>query len=333
MYSSITKPTNLNASVSTIQSSVIELDGVSGFSVQSNYVDAAPAAKTFTSLTAATGVLDITSDITLTSVAKGTARNTTTFTLQVLAAAANPTNTVLFAFTGTAAAIICTVTPNAGTNNTGTPVSVTSANLVQLITAGVISGKVPTITDLSSLRVLQTATGGGSADLVDAGEGDGSVATFSGGLNTTLNIVDVETIAITAHGYLTGTKVALTTAGTLPTGLTATDYWIIRNSADSISLASSLTNAVAGTLVDITAEGTGTHTLTPTAATGNVLKLMKSNDNVNFLDITSQTVTLATSTTTTIWEIASPTYRYVKVLYTPAAGQVTLKVIVNQLKP
>ena len=332
MYSSITKPANLNTSVSTIQSSVIDLKGVSGFSVQSNYVDAAPAAKTFTSLTAATGVLDITNDITLTSVAKGTARNTTTFTLQVLTAAANPTNTILFAFTGTAAAIICTVTPNAGTNNTATPVPVTSADLVQLITAGIVTGKVPTITDLSSLRALQTATGGGSADLVDAGEGDGVVATFSGGLASTLNIVDVETIAITAHGYLTGTKVALTTAGTLPTGLTATNYWIIRNSANSVSLATSLANALAGTLVDITAEGTGTHTLTPSAATGNVLKLQKSNDNLNFIDIASQTVTLATSTVSTIWEIAAPSYGYVKILYTPSAGQANLEVIVNQLK-
>jgi hypothetical protein len=331
MYSSIAKPTNLNASLSTVQSAVIDLDGVSRFSVQSNYVDDAPAAKTFTSLTAAVGTLDITNDIVLTSVAKGTARNDTTFTLQVVAAAANPTNTVLIAFTGTPAAIICTVTPNDGTNNTATPVTVTSANLVQLITSGVITGKVPTITDLSSLRTLQTAAGGGAADLADTGEGDGKIATFAGGLDTTLNLTD-DTITIAAHGYATGTKVALTTAGTLPTGTSATDYWIIKIDANTIKLAASLANAVAGTKVNMTVEGSGTHTLTAATASGNVLKLQKSNDNVNFLDIASQTVTLATSTVVTMWEIVDPTYRYVKILYTPAAGQATLAVIVNQTK-
>jgi len=130
---------------------------------------------------AAAGTLDITNDIVLTSVKKGSNRNTNTFTLQVLAAAANPTNTVLVAFTGTAAAIVCSVTPNNGTNNGATPVTVTSANLVQLINEGIITGKFPTITDASSLRALQTATGGGATALADGGEGDGVVATFTGG--------------------------------------------------------------------------------------------------------------------------------------------------------
>ena len=131
--------------------------------------------------TAASATLDLTADIVLTSVAKGPARNTTTFTLQVVAPAANPTNTVLVAFTGTASAIVCTVTPNDGTNNSATPVTVTTANLVQLINTGLITGKTPTITDGSSLRALQTATGGSTTVLADAGEGDGVVATFASG--------------------------------------------------------------------------------------------------------------------------------------------------------
>jgi hypothetical protein len=54
---------------------------------------------------------------------------------------------------------------------------------------------------------------------------------------------------------VTGLKVAL--SGTnLPTGLSATNYWVIVIDADTISLASSLANAVAGTKVDITAAGT-----------------------------------------------------------------------------
>ncbi len=141
---------------------------------------------------AATANLNLTADIILTSVALGTARNTTTFTLQVLAAAANPTNTILAAFAGTAAAITCTITPNNGTNNGATPVNLTTANLVELINTGAVVGKTVTVTDASSRRVLQTATGGGVTNLADGGEGDGVVATFSGGDNVTLTASDEE---------------------------------------------------------------------------------------------------------------------------------------------
>ncbi len=136
---------------------------------------------TFSNSTAATAVADLTADITYTSVAAGPARNTGTITIEVEAAAANPTNTVLVVFTGTANAITITVTPNDGTNNGATPVTVTTANLVQLINTGLITGKTPTITDAGSLRILQTATGGGVTPLADAGEGDAVVATFAGG--------------------------------------------------------------------------------------------------------------------------------------------------------
>ena len=142
---------------------------------------------------AATAVLDLAADITLTSVAAGTARNTTTFTLQVAAAAANPTNTILASFTGSAAAIVCTITPNDGTNNAATPVDLTTAQLATLITTGVVSGV--TITDASSLRALQTATGGDTEVLADAGEGDGVAATFTGGLHNSVAGMDVNYVS------------------------------------------------------------------------------------------------------------------------------------------
>jgi hypothetical protein len=138
----------------------------------------------------ATGVLNLTADITLTSVAVGAARNTTTFTIQVLAAAANPTDTVLVAFTGTAAAIVCTVTPNDGTNNAATPVDLTTAELRELITTGAVVGKTITLTDASSLRALQTATGGGATALADGGEGDGVAATFADGVTSAVALVE-----------------------------------------------------------------------------------------------------------------------------------------------
>ncbi len=62
---------------------------------------------------------------------------------------------------------------------------------------------------------------------------------------------------------LTGTRVRLTTTTTLPAGLaTATDYYVIRLSDTTFSLATSYANAVAGTAINITSTGTGTHTVT-----------------------------------------------------------------------
>jgi hypothetical protein len=58
------------------------------------------------------------------------------------------------------------------------------------------------------------------------------------------------------------TKVRFTTTTTLPTGLSLnTDYWLIRVSATTSRVATSLANAIAGTAIAYTDAGTGTHTL------------------------------------------------------------------------
>lgn len=139
-----------------------------------------------TAAVAADAALNLNVDVILTSVATGAARNTTTFETQVNAAAANPTDTVLAVFTGTAAAIICTITPNDGTNNGATPVDLTTAELAELISTGAVVGKTVTITDASNLRALQTATGGDATALANGGEGDGVTATFANGANFAL---------------------------------------------------------------------------------------------------------------------------------------------------
>lgn len=57
----------------------------------------------------------------------------------------------------------------------------------------------------------------------------------------------------TAHGLVTGDTVVLTTAGTLPTGLsTATPYYVIKSNTTAFQLASSRANAFAGTAINIT---------------------------------------------------------------------------------
>ena len=72
-----------------------------------------------------------------------------------------------------------------------------------------------------------------------------------------------------AHTLLTGDgPFQLTSSTTLPAGLAlATDYWIIKLTADTFKFAASLALALAGTAVDITDTGTGTHTISDTAST------------------------------------------------------------------
>ena len=61
---------------------------------------------------------------------------------------------------------------------------------------------------------------------------------------------------------LVGTRVRLTTTTTLPAGLAlATDYYVIKVTDSTFKLATSYANAIAGTAINITDAGTGTHTI------------------------------------------------------------------------
>jgi hypothetical protein len=78
-----------------------------------------------------------------------------------------------------------------------------------------------------------------------------------------------DSLEATAHALQTGDgPVRVSSSGTLPAGLaSATDYWVIKIDADNFSLATSLANALAGTAINITDAGSGTHTLSDTAST------------------------------------------------------------------
>jgi hypothetical protein len=73
-----------------------------------------------------------------------------------------------------------------------------------------------------------------------------------------------DAITLVAHGFETGDgPFRLSTNGTLPTGLaTATDYYVIATDADTFQLATSRTNALDGSDVDLTDQGSGTHGIT-----------------------------------------------------------------------
>ncbi len=70
-----------------------------------------------------------------------------------------------------------------------------------------------------------------------------------------------DTLTITAHGLNTGDGpgAMYTPDGTLPAGSSpVTDYWAIRVDANTIKLASSSANAMSGTAVPLTSNGSGT---------------------------------------------------------------------------
>ncbi len=94
-----------------------------------------------------------------------------------------------------------------------------------------------------------------------------------GTVDTTNNVLNVDKDRLLVQ---TGDRFQLTTSGTLPAGLSlVTDYYAIvyheqaesahSSATASIQVASSYANALAGTVVNITGTGSGTHTLTKTA--------------------------------------------------------------------
>ena len=140
-------------------------------------------------------------------------------------------------------------------------------------------------------------------------------------------------ITITGHAFVTtGLKVAATTTGVLPGGLSATDYWVIVVDANTIKLASSLANAQAGTNVDITsAAGGGTHTLTPASIAGATLTLQKSNNyNPDTAAGDWDAVEAATAITADgdIWIAdVDPEYNWVRISYTLTAGKLSASTV------
>lgn len=133
-----------------------------------------------------------------------------------------------------------------------------------------------------------------------------------------------------AHDYTTGLVVRGTSTGTLPAGITtATDYFVIVVSSTTFKLATSLANALAGTVIDITDQGTSgaTHTLTPSTIAGGSITLQKSN-NYGLSGVTAawDAVESATSITADgdIWiSDIDPEYAHARVSYTLTAGRLS----------
>jgi len=131
---------------------------------------------------------------------------------------------------------------------------------------------------------------------------------------------------------LTGTRVRLTTTTTLPAGLaTATDYYVIVVDENTFKLATTYANAVAGTQIDITDAGTGTHTvnwLLPRYTNGAGLNAMFFNPAATAMGAGTPNLSLNYTNSTQIASRATPTVLPVgktaatnsHILYTGATG-------------
>lgn len=80
-----------------------------------------------------------------------------------------------------------------------------------------------------------------------------------------------DVITVNSHGFLTGAKLAIAiNSGSLPAGLVAGNYWVIKLSANTFALASTYALAIAGTKAGFTDTGTAAKTVTFTPANSEI---------------------------------------------------------------
>lgn len=141
-------------------------------------------------------------------------------------------------------------------------------NITSTATSDVLNEGIFGSTGLDSLVLVGTVNENTPSAAVSA---SASQVTSSGGLLFTNT--DVNNFAL-------GLVVQFTTSTTLPTGIAAaTDYYVVPVTTKTYHVATSLANALAGTVVAYTDTGTGNQTATPTAIAGATLILQGSNDN------------------------------------------------------
>lgn len=171
----------------------------------------------------------------------------------------------------------------------------------------------------------------GAADLVLVSGTQAGVVTalaatpLAGGSDGEVDIADDE-LDIPSHGFPDGFEVRLTTTGTLPAPLlTATDYYVIVVDANTIQLATSLANALAGVAIDLEDEGAddSVNTVTGVALGNGSVTFQKSNDGTNWINIQSATAISADGSV--MLEQANVSYRYFKAVKAMDSGVIDLQ--------
>jgi len=192
--------------------------------------------------------------------------------------------------------------------------------------ATVVPGTLALVDVIGFYRVTSVTTATAQATTNTLGQSD----TFTADAST-----DVCTWTSTANfpsNILTGTRVRLTTTTTLPAGLaTATDYYVIRVTDSTFKLATSYANAIAGTAINITDAGTGTHTMTwllPRYTNGAGVQAIFFNSNATAMGAATPNLSLGYTNSAQATSRATPTVLPIgktaasnsHILYTGATG-------------
>jgi hypothetical protein len=278
-------------------SEVIDLNGASKFSCQAVYDVQAPSAKTFDDGAVSTLIVQ---DLTYSAVDRGVAGDDIT---------------IQYVGDGVAGA---------------ETVDVTDTAIVVHMDATVIVGS--TADDIFA-AVQASIPASDLVDVVVSGTGAtvqavAAATPLAGGVDSEVIVAD-STFSIPTHGFTTGLKIRLTTTGTLPAPfLTGTDYFVIVVDADTVQLAASLDDALAGTAITIVDEGSdsGVGTLTAVALAGASVTFQKSNDGENWVNI--QSATSITVDGSVLISQPDVSYRYFKAVKALTAGVVDLAAFV-----
>ncbi len=101
-------------------------------------------------------------------------------------------------------------------------------------------------------------------DIMGFNECASNAIPLNNGVGQTFTAATSDILTRVAHGYLTGDQVQVSSGTTLPAGLSAaTYYYVVKLTADTFKLSTTLAGAVASTgIVDITDTGAGVHTVT-----------------------------------------------------------------------
>lgn len=158
----------------------------------------------------------------------------------------------------------------------------------------------------------------------------GQSDTFTGDAGT--NAITYTSVVNFPSNLLTGTRVRLTTSGTLPDPLApATNYYLIRLTDGTAQLATTYANAIAGTPIDITDAGSGTHTISwllPRYTNGAGVQAIIFNSNATPLGAATPNLSLGYTNSAQVSSRATPTVLPVgktaasnsHIIYTGATG-------------
>jgi hypothetical protein len=202
---------------------------------------------------------------------------------------------------------------NAGTNLTFQPVSDTTANANSIPHGGNVYPDYKRILNASAFSAASTTMPAVLmlVDLIGFIRVTSTTTITSQAVTNTLAAfstftADAGTDVLTSTGTLgftnlfPYTRVQTSTTTTLPGGLAAaTDYYVIKVTDTTIKLATSYANAVAGTAINITDAGTGTHTLNtlyPRYTSGAGIQAFMWNSNATALGAATPNLSLAAYT-------------------------------------